>query len=174
MPKEADFVTYWHEKSRAQVTAAATRRAGLLATQGIRHAASRPVLDRIKSTGDIFFARSDDPWILSGAMVHISFVAHDDGSETERELDGRPVGTINANLTTGLDLTQAAPLLANRGICFMGDTKGGPFEIGAELAAEMLAAPNPDGRSNSDVVRPSLKRLDVAGRTRQCGSSTLV
>ncbi len=61
------------------------RRAGLLATQGIRGQANRGVLERIKESGDIFFARSDEPWVLDGANVHISFVGQDDGSETERD-----------------------------------------------------------------------------------------
>ena len=43
------------------------KRAGLLATQGIRGGANREVLERIKETGDIFFAVSDRDWILDGA-----------------------------------------------------------------------------------------------------------
>jgi hypothetical protein len=166
VPKNADFVTYWHEKARAQIETRRTARAGLLATQGIRHAASRPVLERIKETGDIFFARSDEPWVLQGAAVHISFVAQDDGSEDSRELDGRSVSDINPNLTSGLDLTRAVELPANAGLCFMSDTKGGPFEIDAALAGRFLASPNPDGRNNADVVQRSLNAADVAGRTR--------
>ena len=50
--READFVTYWHEKARAQIESGTTRRAGLLATQGIRGGANRRVLDGIKETGD--------------------------------------------------------------------------------------------------------------------------
>ncbi len=166
VPKNADFVTYWHEKARAQIQTRKTLRAGLLATQGIRHAASRPVLERVKKTGDIFFARSDEPWVLQGAAVHISFVAQDDGSEGSRELDGRSVADINPNLTSGLDLTRAVALPANAGLCFMSDTKGGPFEVDAALARHFLASPNPDGRSNADVVRRSLNAADVAGRSR--------
>ena len=48
----------------------------------------------------------------------------------------------------------------------MGDTKGGPFEITADLAAKMLAANNPDGRSNADVVRPWVNGLDLTRRPR--------
>jgi hypothetical protein len=101
VPHEADLVTYWHEKARRQIVAGQTRRAGLLATQGIRGGANRRVLDRIKDSGDIFFGRSDDPWILSGANVHISFVGQDNGTESDRELDGRTVSSINADLTSG-------------------------------------------------------------------------
>ncbi len=45
---------------------------------------SRRVLERIKETGDIFLAWSDEPWVLDGANVHVSFVGFDDGSEQER------------------------------------------------------------------------------------------
>ena len=166
VPKEADFVTYWHEKARAMVAEGRTKRVGLLATQGIRGGANRKVIERIKESGDLFLAWSDEPWILDGAAVHISFLAYDDGSETNRELDGRPVAEINANLTAGLDLTVARRLRENLGIAFMGDTKGGPFDIPAQRAAKMLAAMNPDGRSNADVVRPWMNGLDITRQPR--------
>jgi hypothetical protein len=122
VPREADFVSYWHEKARAQIATGRTHRAGLLATQGIRGGANRRVLDRICDTGGIFFAKSDEPWVLAGANVHISFVGQDDGSERELELDGQPTAGINSDLTSGLDLTRARRLRENIGIAFMGDT----------------------------------------------------
>ena len=57
VPGEADSLPYWHEKARAAIAAGRTKRAGLLATQGIRGGANRRVLERIKESGDIFFAR---------------------------------------------------------------------------------------------------------------------
>jgi hypothetical protein len=167
VPREADFVTYWFEKARAMVEAGRAKRVGLLGTQGIRGGASRKVLERIKATGDIFMAFSDREWILEGAAVHVSFVAFDAGIETSRQLDGEPVDSINADLTSGLDLTRAAPLAENRGLAFMGDTKGGAFDIPETAARELLATPNPDGRSNSDVVRPWVNSTDVMRRPRQ-------
>jgi type II restriction/modification system DNA methylase subunit YeeA len=166
VPREADFVTYWHEKARAMIAAGRTKRVGLLATQGIRGGANRKVIDRIKQSGDLFAAWSDEPWILDGAAVHISFLAYDNGSEQTRELDGHSVAAINANLTAGLDLTKARRLKENLGIAFMGDTKGGPFDISANQAAKMLVAKNPDGRSNADVVRPLRNGIDVTGLPR--------
>jgi type II restriction/modification system DNA methylase subunit YeeA len=166
VPREADFVTYWHEKARAQIEAGRTRRAGLLANQSIRSGASRRVLARVKESGALFFALSDEPWVLSGASVHISFVGQDDGSDTARTLNGYPVADINADLTTGLDLTQAKPLAENLGVSFMGDTKGGAFEIDGGTARSLLSAPNPDGRPNRDVVRPWVNGADVNGRPR--------
>jgi hypothetical protein len=166
VPGGSDLCCYWHEKARAQIAAGELRRAGLLATQGIRGGANRTVLERIKRTGDVFFAYADEPWVLAGAAVHISFVGQDDGSQVERTLDGRSVNSINSDLTSGLDLTRAQPLAENERICFIGDQKGGPFEIPNGLAQEMQAAPNPDGRSNSEVLRPWANGLDVGGRPR--------
>ncbi len=54
----------------------------------------------------------------------------------------------------------------NRGIAFQGDIKQGPFEIDHTRALTMLAAPNPDGRSNGDVIRPWVNGDDIAGRPR--------
>ena len=50
VPREADFVCYWHEKARAMVEAGKVKRVGLLATQGIRGGANRRVLERMKET----------------------------------------------------------------------------------------------------------------------------
>jgi len=58
-------------------------------------------------------------------------------------------------------------LRENGKIAFMGDTKGGAFDLTDDQAAAMLAAPvNPNGRPNSDVVRPSANALDVTRRPR--------
>ena len=166
VPREADFVTYWHEKARAMIARGMVKRAGLLATQNIRGGANQRVLARVNETGNIFFAYADEPWILSGANVHISFVGQDDGSETERTLNGQPVQAINADLTSGLDLTRARRLRENVGIAFQGVTLGGNFDVPAELAEAMLCSPNPDGRRNAEVVRPLLNAQDITGRSR--------
>jgi len=164
--READLCCYWFEKARAAIERGAAKRAGLLATQAIRGGANRETLKRIKESGDIFFAHSDRPWVLDGAAVRVSMVGFDDGSETRRELNGRPVEGINANLTAHIDLTKVKRLPENAGIAFMGDTKVGPFEIDEATAKQMLASPNPHGKPNSDVVRPWVNGSDVTGRPR--------
>jgi type II restriction/modification system DNA methylase subunit YeeA len=164
---EADLVCYWHEKARAMVETGKVKRVGLLATQGIRGGANRRVLERTKETGDIFLAYSDREWVLEGAAVHVSIVGFDDGSETHRTLDGKPVSSINANLTAGTDLTKARRLKENLGIAFMGDTKVGPFDIPESLARTMLSKPNPHGKSNSNVVRPWVNAFDLTRRPRK-------
>jgi hypothetical protein len=166
VPQEADLVTYWHEKARSQVEAHRLKRAGLLATQAIRAGVNRQVLERIKESGDVFFAHSDEPWVLAGAAVHISFVGQDDGSEKDRTLNGHGVAEINANLTSGLDFTEVYRLRENLGIAFQGPVKVGPFDISEAVARQMLARPNPDGRPNADVVRPWMNARDVTARPR--------
>ena len=145
-----------------------TSRAGLLATQGIRGKDSRTVLQHIKDTGDIFLAYPDKEWMLDGATVHISIVGFDDGRETERVFDGTVIeGSINPDLTVGVDTTTARWLKENSGISFEGPSPKAPFDITSNLAGQMLAAPlNVNGRPNSDVVRPVLNGRDITQRPR--------
>ena len=164
--RTADLCCYWHEKARRMVHAGRVKRAGLLATQAIRGAANRGTLERIKESGDIFFAESNREWILDGAAVRISMVGFDDGSETRHELDGQLVAGINFNLTTGLPLMEAVSLRENKGLGFMGVIRIGPFEVDGQSARRMLAHPNPDGRDNADVVRPWWIGEDLIGRPR--------
>ena len=56
IPGQSDLCCYWFEKARDLIEQGKCKRAGLLATQGIRGGANREVLKRIKQTGDIFFA----------------------------------------------------------------------------------------------------------------------
>src|SRR5688500_18707562 len=92
----ADLDTYWFERARAKISEGRTKRAGLLSTNSIRSGANRKALERVKQSGDIFYAWSDRPWVLDGAAVRVSMVGFDDGSETDRELNGQSVTQINA------------------------------------------------------------------------------
>ncbi|MBA2784018.1 MAG: class I SAM-dependent DNA methyltransferase [Rubrobacteraceae bacterium] len=165
VPGNADLVCYWFERAREQIENGGVKRAGLLATNSIRGGANRSVLRRIKDTGDIFFAESDRPWILNGAAVRVSMIGFDGGSEMTKSLDGVPAQAINSDLTGDLDLTSARKLAQNRQISFYGTVKVGPFDIDSDLANEMLADKgNPNGRPNSDVVKPWVNGLDVTRR----------
>jgi len=163
---EADLCCYWFEKAREQIEMKKCRRAGLLATQGIRGGASRDTLNRIKKTGDIFFAESDRKWVLAGANVHVSMVGFDDGKQHERVLDGRAVTTINSNLSAVANLTEARQLSVNADLVFMGDTKGGKFDLPEADALAMLHEPNPHGLPNSDVLVPWANGFDITRRSR--------
>jgi type II restriction/modification system DNA methylase subunit YeeA len=162
VPGGADLVTYWFERARQAIETGKTKRAGLLATQGIRGGANRTALERILDSGGIFMAWSDREWILDGANVRVSIVGFDDGSQAERLLDNLPVQKINANLTSEADTTLAVPLPENARICFIGASPHGRFDIDNSTATKMLSLPlNVNGRPNSDVVRPVASGADL-------------
>jgi type II restriction/modification system DNA methylase subunit YeeA len=167
LPGMSDLVCYFFEKARAKIEAGKAKRAGLLATNSIRGGASRTVMERIKQSGDIFMAWDDEPWILDGAAVRISIVGFDDGAEKLKTLDGHEVAAINADLTSETYASAALRLPENANVAFIADVKGGKFEIPAALAQEWInRPPNPNGRSNRDVVRPWVNGMDIIRRPR--------
>ncbi len=124
VPREADLVTYWFEKARAAIAEGRLHRAGLLATNSIRGGSSRRVLDRVRETGRIFMAWSDEPWIVEGAAVRISLIGFDGGDDPTTTLDGAPVAVIHSDLTGGatvdasIDLTKVTrPRLSYHSLC---------------------------------------------------------
>ncbi len=215
VPREADLVTYWFEKARAQIAAGRARAAGLVSTNSIRGGANRKVLERLMADATIFEAWSDEPWIVDGAAVRVSLIcfagrslpprgrvaaqppggvasaapAHlsdaapggndptpglrpdpppqGEGAALPR-LNGLPVPAIFSDLTASAsDLTMARRLRENAGVAFMGDTKGGAFDIPGSLTRAWLREPlNPNGRPNSDVLKPWVNGLDVTRRPR--------
>lgn len=154
VPAFSDLVCYWFEKARAMIETGKTKRAGLLATQAIRGGVNRKALERIKETGDIFWAQSDRDWVLDGAAVRVSMVGFDGKGELTKSLDGVVVASINTNLTSNIDLTKARKLEENFDIAFTGTKKGGSFDIPMQEAKRLLAlGGNPHGKSNSEVVK---------------------
>jgi type II restriction/modification system DNA methylase subunit YeeA len=105
--------------------------------------------------------------VIEGAAVRVSLICFGDGDQA-KHLDGVPTDAINADLSgRSFDVTQAKRLVENEGVAFMGDTKGGAFDVSGELARGWLTAPlNPNGRPNSDVLRPWVNGLDVTRRPR--------
>ena len=162
--READLICYWFEKARAMIKEGKAKRAGLLATNSIRGGVNRKVLERVKETGDIFWAQSNREWILDGAAVNVSMVGFDNGLESSKFLDNFAVQTISSDLTASGDLTRAFRLSENLRISFRGTQKGGAFDISEALAIIMIAdAGNPNGKSNSDVVKPWLNGKAIVG-----------
>jgi hypothetical protein len=166
IPGQSDLCCYWFEKARDLIGNSRCKRAGLLATQGIRGGANREVLRRIKETGDIFFAESDRKWILGGAMVHVSMVGFDSGKEGERMLDGIPKKDIPPNLSSDLDTTARSRLRANADSGFIGVSMHGPFDMEESTGLAMInEGANPNLKANSDVLRPILNALEITKRT---------
>jgi type II restriction/modification system DNA methylase subunit YeeA len=166
IPNFSDLCCYWFEKARQLIERGKCKRAGLLATQGIRGGRNREVLKSIQASGGIFFAESDRPWVLDGANVHVSMVGFDDGSEKSVTLDGKAVAKIHPNLTAASDTTTSLQLAVNTNTAFIGDVKGGSFEVTDETARNWLVAPNPNGKPNSDVLLPWINSLDILRRPR--------
>lgn len=172
VPGGADLVTYWFEKSRQALETGALLQAGLVSTNSIRGGSNREVLKKICDSGRIYRAWSDEPWINEGAAVRVSLICFDgDKKSTGAILDGQFVPEIYTDLTAplnceiSLDLTTAKPLLENIGVCIKGSEKGGPFDVPGELSRRWLLLPsNPNGKSNSDVVRPWANGMDITRR----------
>ena len=170
VPGGADLVTYWFEKARAQIEAGKLQAAGLVSTNSIRGGANRKVLERIVETTRIFEAWSDEEWINDGAAVRVSLLGFGPIFPVHRgnRLDGGEVAAIHADLTAGvgIDLTKAKPLPENKGVAYMGITKVGAFDLAGETARNWLHLPNPNGKANIEVLRPSWNGLDLTRRHR--------
>jgi hypothetical protein len=139
---------------------------GFVATQSIRRGSNRSVLDRIASEAFIYNAWADEPWIVDGAAVRISVVCFAAEKQGTMSLDGASISQINPDLTGAeLELTKAQRLKKNAGICWQGTIKVGSFDIDALTARAWLAMPlNPNGLSNSSVVRPWLNGSGITDR----------
>ena len=163
----ADLCCYWHEMARMQIEDRVTGRAGLLATNSIRGGGSNQTLERIKQSGEIFLAWSDEPWVIEGAAVRVSIVGQDSGRERDYTLNGKSVSHINTDLTTGADLSQSQRLKDNLGIAYVADVKAGKFDVSGDLAREFVRLPsNVNGRSNAEVVLPWVNGWDITRRPR--------
>ena len=166
VPAEADLVCYWVARAAEAVASRTTWFAGLVTTNSIRGGANRRVLESLAAAGQIAVAWADEPWTLDGAAVRVSLVCWGRDRAATPLLDGKPVAAIHADLTGGgANLTAARRLKENAGVAFMGDTKGGAFDVPGDLARQWLTMPaNANGRPNADVLRPWSNGMDVTRR----------
>ena len=110
--------------------------------------------------------------MVEGAAVRVSLVCFAGATEPGETpyLDGEPVIEIFPDLTarditTGIDLTNVNRLLSNFNRAFQGPVKVGPFDIPGDLARHFLQMPtNPNGRPNTDVVKPWANGMDITRR----------
>ena len=162
----ADFVCFWFVKSLEQLESNRAHKVGLVATNSIRGGENRSILSRIVDRARIFEAWGDEPWVLEGAAVRVSMVAFDCEEGAGAMLDGHIVEEIYPDLTySAVDLTKSAKLNENASTAFLGTKKGGPFDVGGDQARAWLKAPgNPNGRPNSDVLKPRITGSDLVRR----------
>ena len=144
-----DFCTYWFRLAHQRM--GGDGRAGLVATNSIRHGKSRRAsLDYVRDNGGhIHSAVSTQSW--SGeANVHVSIVNWSKQQPTSYRLDDDDVGSINTSLRSTIDVTGALRLKANKGYCFQGVIPVGKgFNVEPEKA-ELWLGQDP---RNSDVVK---------------------
>ena len=191
VPGGADLVTYWFDKARKQILAGDAVGAGLVSTNSIRGGANRKVLDNIVADLTIFDAWADEPWVNEGAAVRVSLVCFGTGALAARyadvaqtplradsllphtgqpnyTLDGRPAAKINSDLTQGggsnANLVEAKNLIDSQSACYVGTSKKASFDVEGALAREWLSEPNPNGKSNSEVVKPWINGNDLVRR----------
>lgn len=156
-----DLVTFWFEKARRQLIQNAQLRVGLISTNSIRGGSNRKVLDRIKEIGDIFFAWSDNSWILDGASVRVSIIGFDGGQQINKTLDGIQVSQINSDLTTSTNVTVAENLEENSKVSFQGIVIRGPFRLPKAEAKKMIN----DDEKNASVLRLRMNGQDITKRS---------
>ncbi|WP_326534499.1 class I SAM-dependent DNA methyltransferase, partial [Pseudorhodoferax sp.] len=171
VPGASDLVCYWFHKALKAIETAGLKQAGLVATNSIRGGANRTVLQHITERSRIYEAWSDEPWVNDGAAVRVSLICFGEGSGCR--LDGQDVPQIYADLTApreagaSTDVTQAQTLASNLQASFQGASKKAKFEIDAALARDWLRLPNPNGRPNSDVLRPWANGFELSRRPQE-------
>jgi type II restriction/modification system DNA methylase subunit YeeA len=166
VPGSADLVTYWFKKSAEYIVMGKAGRVGLVATNSIRDGSSRKVLESILKRMPIFIAWGDEAWVVDGASVRVSLIGYGDVDDSP-ELNGQSVKQIHANLTGDtFNASQVKTIQGNLRLAFRGDEKHGDFDMLGVKAREWLLLPsNPNGRTNSDVLRPWSNGSDIVRRS---------
>ncbi len=171
VPRKSDLVCYWFHKAAQAVQAKQTKRVGLVSTNSIRGGANKKVLKAIRAIAQIYDVWDDEPWVLDGAAVRVSLICFAAPEQNLKiSLNGHPALEVFSDLTGrthagGIDLAAAATINQNRYVAFMGDTKGGAFDVAGEIARFWLTLPlNPNGRPNSDVLKPWRNGMDITSR----------
>ena len=162
LTNNVDLVTFWFTKAWQELEKNQELRVGLVATSRINQIQNGVVLKKLKEKGDIFNVWREKVWHDGATAVRVSLICFDNGSEDEKYLDGQEVNAINANLTTGFDITQAEQISERPCVISKGTTKYGAFDIDEKTAKKMLEATNSSGVLNSDVVRRWSNGSDVA------------
>ena len=167
----ADLVVYWVQKATELLLNDRIQAFGLVATKSIAKGASRRPLDMLTARGSaIFDAWTNEPWVVEGAAVRVSIVCAALPETNERlhtplTLNGVAVANINPDLSSGIDVTRALKLPANRDVAFQGVKLTGPFDFDGTEARHLLALPtNPNGRPNADVIARLYDIDDIVGR----------
>jgi hypothetical protein len=183
----ADFVMYWWDRAAELLTACGTRlrRFGFVTTNSITQSFSRRVIKKRldgKVPISLIYAIPDHPWYRGkdSAAVRIAMTVVARGkhegilrevvSEAALDTDAPEIvfldrsGLINADLTTGADVTSAVSLISNYGIGHDGVKLHGKGFIVSEAQAEHLGLSKRVGLQRH--IRPYRNGRDVAAVSR--------
>jgi hypothetical protein len=162
MNDSADFVMYWWDHAAELLTRKKSLlvRFGLVTTNSISQVFQRRVMERhltAKEPVSLVMAVPDHPWTkarIDAAAVRLAMtvveagtrvgvlrdIVREEGLETDSPLIefSEIVGMINSDLTVGVDVTKARPLLANEGLSSPGVKLHGAGFIVTPLEAQHL------------------------------------
>ena len=170
VPGGADLVCYWFDKARKAIESDGLGAAGLVATNSIRGGGNCKVLEAIACSSRIYEAWSDESWVNEGAAVRISLVCF--GHSSDARLNDALVYGIHADLTSesensdSINLTLAQALTENAGFVFEGLHKDGDLDLDGQTARRWMLGPNPNERSNAEILRPPINGIDITRRSR--------
>jgi SAM-dependent methyltransferase len=169
MNDSADFVMYWWDHAAEFLTRKGTvlRRFGLVTTNSISQSFQRRTLERhltAKQPVSVVMAIGDHPWTKvtsDSAAVRIAMTVAEAGkcdglvlevlSESGLDTDdpkivfGETIGTINSDLTVGIDVNQAIALKSSEGLCSPGVKLHGAGFIVTTTEAEHLGLGRREG-----------------------------
>ncbi|WP_313900782.1 DNA methyltransferase [Methylobacterium sp. J-077] len=188
MNESADFVMFWWDRAAELLTRKGTvlRRFGFVTTNSISQVFQRRVMERhlkAKRPVSLVAAIPDHPWTKAtrdAAAVRIAMtvveagtrdgvlreVIQEEGLDTDQptvELDER-VGTINSDLTVGVDLSATKPLRANEGLSSRGMSLHGAGFIVTPEKATSLGLGRRSGLERH--IRPYRNGRDLTARPR--------
>jgi hypothetical protein len=175
--ESVDFVMYWwHLAAEAN----GVRRLGFITTNSITQVFNRSVIEA--SSVGLTFAIPDHPWVdgTDGADVRIAMTTAGYGASTrllqiveaeglmpdgygERwvELRSYPADMLNSDLTVGVDVDSAIPLLANKDLAVQGMN---PLGLGFRLQPEELESLNIAPGAYPGVLKPYIIGRDIVQR----------
>ena len=194
VPETVDLVMYWWDHAARLVREGKVRRFGFVTTNSITQVFNRKVVAEHLEHGSLVFAIPDHPWVdaADGAAVRIAMTVFQAclgigqlaTVVSEGEGDGEQVavmlsihtGRVQADLTTGAAVANAAPLRANSRLCWQGcKLVGEGFQITPEQRTAFLlrdpdaVARTPSYWAGSDVTRTRTPRfvVDLFGLTEE-------
>jgi hypothetical protein len=193
VPRSADYVMQWWDRAAEILTRPGTRlkRFGFVTTNSITQAFSRRVIEqRLSSSASregvakmsLVMAIADHPWTRASrdsAAVRIAMTVAEGGQHkgrlieiiSEAALDtDEPrlgelvtIGSVNADLTVGADVTSTVRLKANLGICHDGVKLHGRGFIISGSVARVLGLGSREGLEQ--FIRPYRNGRDLTGRS---------